>query len=93
MLHVGLDLSRGRVDVCLISSDGELVGHFRFWRGRICVPVIARAVGGVSPLTIDPFIQQRNQTRWRRVMTPHHNLDPIAGVTILASASLNACWA
>ena len=29
MLHVGLDLSRKRVDVCLISSDGELVEHFR----------------------------------------------------------------
>ena len=27
MLHVGLDLSRQRVDVCLISSDGELVGQ------------------------------------------------------------------
>jgi hypothetical protein len=29
VLHVGLDLSRGRVDVCLISSEGELVEHFR----------------------------------------------------------------
>ena len=29
MLHVGLDLSRKRVDVCLISSQGELVEHFR----------------------------------------------------------------
>ena len=29
VLHVGLDLSRGRVDVCLISSDGEVVEHFR----------------------------------------------------------------
>ena len=29
MLHVGLDLSRRRVDVCLISSEGELVEHFR----------------------------------------------------------------
>ena len=28
MLHVGLDLSRRRVDVCLISSEGELVDHF-----------------------------------------------------------------
>ncbi len=28
MLHVGLDLSRRRVDVCLISDQGELVGHF-----------------------------------------------------------------
>ena len=29
MLHVGLDLSGRRVDVCLISGEGELVEHFR----------------------------------------------------------------
>ena len=29
MLHVGLDLTRKRVDVCLISSEGELIEHFR----------------------------------------------------------------
>ena len=29
MLHVGLDLSRRRVDVCVISEPGELVGRFR----------------------------------------------------------------
>jgi transposase len=29
MLHVGLDLSRRRVDVCAISDAGELVGQFR----------------------------------------------------------------
>jgi transposase len=28
MLHVGLDLSRRRVDVCLISDQGELIDHF-----------------------------------------------------------------
>jgi transposase len=28
MLHAGLDLSRRKVDVCLISSDGEVVGEF-----------------------------------------------------------------
>jgi transposase len=28
VLHVGLDLSRKRVDVCLISDQGELIGHF-----------------------------------------------------------------
>ena len=27
VLHVGLDLSRKRVDVCLISDQGELIGH------------------------------------------------------------------
>jgi transposase len=29
VLHVGLDLSRRRVDVCVISEAGELVGQFR----------------------------------------------------------------
>jgi transposase len=29
MLHVGLDLSRKRVDVCVISNEAELVEHFR----------------------------------------------------------------
>ena len=29
MLHVGLDLSRRRVDVSLISGGGELIDHFR----------------------------------------------------------------
>lgn len=29
MLHVGLDLSRKRVDVCLVSSEGELVDQLR----------------------------------------------------------------
>jgi hypothetical protein len=28
MLHVGLDLSRRRVDVCLISDQGELIDQF-----------------------------------------------------------------
>ncbi len=28
MLHVGLDFSRKRVDVCLISGEGELVDQF-----------------------------------------------------------------
>ena len=28
MLHVGLDLSRRRVDVCLTSDEGELIGQF-----------------------------------------------------------------
>ena len=28
MLHVGLDLSRKRIDVCLISDQGELIDRF-----------------------------------------------------------------
>jgi transposase len=29
VLHAGLDLSRKRIDVCLISGRGELIGHLR----------------------------------------------------------------
>jgi len=29
MVHVGLDLSRRRVDVCVISEAGELAARFR----------------------------------------------------------------
>ena len=29
VVHVGLDLSRRRVDVCAISELGELLGRFR----------------------------------------------------------------
>ena len=29
MLHAGLDLSRSRLDVCLLSDEGELVEEFR----------------------------------------------------------------
>jgi hypothetical protein len=29
MLHVGLDLSRRRVDVCLLSGEGEIVDRMR----------------------------------------------------------------
>jgi hypothetical protein len=28
VVHVGLDLSRKRVDVCLISDQGELIDQF-----------------------------------------------------------------
>ena len=28
MLHAGLDLSRNRIDVCLLSQHGELVAEF-----------------------------------------------------------------
>jgi predicted NBD/HSP70 family sugar kinase len=30
MLHAGLDLGRNRLDVCLLSDDGEIVDEFRW---------------------------------------------------------------
>ena len=47
MLHVGLDLSRRRVDVCLISSEGELVEHFRAPADRDGLYGLSRAGRGV----------------------------------------------
>ena len=41
MLHVGLDLSRKRVDVCLISDHGDLVGEFP-------APVDRDGLGGLA---------------------------------------------
>ena len=46
MLHVGLDLSRKRVDVCLISSEGELVEHFRAPSDRDGMYGLTRRVAG-----------------------------------------------
>ena len=45
MLHVGLDLSRKRVDVCLISDQGELLGHFPAPADRDGLYGLVRRVG------------------------------------------------
>ena len=47
MLHVGLDLSRKRVDVCLISSEGELLDRFRAPTDRDGLHGLARRVEGL----------------------------------------------
>ena len=52
MLHVGLDLSRRRVDVCLISSDGELVEHFRAPADRDGLYGLTRRVAVYGPDSI-----------------------------------------
>jgi transposase len=44
MLHVGLDLSRKRVDVCLISDQGELVDQFPVPADRDGLHGLARRV-------------------------------------------------
>lgn len=44
MLHVGLDLSRRRVDVCLMCDRGELLGQFRVPADRDGLYGLARRV-------------------------------------------------
>jgi hypothetical protein len=45
VLHVGLDLSRRRVDVCLLSEQGELLGQFPAPADRDGLHGLARRVG------------------------------------------------
>ena len=44
MLHVGLDLSRKRIDVCLISNQGELIDRFAATPDRDGLYGLARRV-------------------------------------------------
>ena len=46
MLHVGLDLSRRRLDVCLLSGDGESIAEFAAPADADGLHGLARRVGG-----------------------------------------------
>jgi transposase len=50
MVRVGLDLSRKRGDVCLISEQGELIAHFRAPADRDGLYADAQRVKGLAPL-------------------------------------------
>ncbi|MFZ0381751.1 MAG: hypothetical protein WCD11_11370 [Solirubrobacteraceae bacterium] len=65
MLHVGLDLSRRRVDVCLISSEGELVEHFRAPADRDGLYGLSRRVA-VYDEPVRGVVDERRAVRARR---------------------------
>jgi len=69
MLHVGLDLSRKRVDVCLISSDGELVEHFRSPCDRDGLYGLTRRVG-VYDEPVRGVVESRGLSRGHRPVYP-----------------------
>ena len=48
MLHAGLDLSRRRLDVCLISGEGEVVGEFAVSPDADGLRGLARRLGPVE---------------------------------------------
>ena len=45
MLHAGLDLSRKRIDVCVLSDEGEVVGEFAVPGDRDGLAGLVRRVG------------------------------------------------
>jgi len=55
MLHVGLDLSRKRVDVCLISDQGELVDEL-CWSLTSSRPLMSVSAGA-------PFYPEASNSR------------------------------
>ncbi len=63
MLRVGLDLSRKRVDVCLISSDGELIGQFPVPADRDGLYGLARRVA-VYDRPVRGVIESMNGARF-----------------------------
>jgi transposase len=63
MLHVGLDLSRKRVDVCLISDRGELIEHFRAPADRDGLYGLARRVA-VSGEPVGGVVESMNGARF-----------------------------
>ena len=63
MLHVGLDLSRKRVDVCVLSDAGELVGQFPAPVDRDGLYALTRRVG-VFDEPVQGVVESMNGARF-----------------------------
>jgi hypothetical protein len=68
MLHAGLDLSRGRLDVCVISEPVELVEKF---------PAPPDADGYYGLEGLKKYTAERDW--WRPAAAPGQGTTPIAG--------------
>ena len=78
MLHAGLDLSRKRIDVCLIDSEGEVVGEF-------AVPADADGIRGlvrrVGPVRVRAVIESMSGARF-----VHDSLEQLGWEVLIADA-------
>ncbi len=78
MLHAGLDLSRKRIDVCLIDSEGEVVGEF-------AVPADADGIRGlvrrVGPVRVRAVIESMSGARF-----VHDTLEQLGWEVLIADA-------
>jgi transposase len=74
MLHVGLDLSRRRVDVCLISDQGELVDRFRAPADREGLYGLSRRVAGLGE-PVRGVVESMNGARFVRDELVAHGWD------------------
>ena len=94
MLHVGLDLSRKRVDVCLISSEGELVEHFRSPCDRDGLYGPTRRVDLCDRMML--FVRRRvSELDWTAVtrskVVSHHAPSTCHGLALGCEAPVDLC--
>jgi transposase len=99
MLHVGLDLSRRRVDVCVISAVGELVGQFRSPIDREGLYGLARRLA-VWGAPVRAVVESMNGARYLRDELVGHGWDVLVadaqrvkGLAPLACKTDKSAWA
>ena len=86
MLHAGLDLSRRRVDVCLLSDDGELVAE-------TVAPADADGLRGLAERVarhrqpVRAVIESMNGARF-----VHDTLEELGWEVLVADAHNEAGW-
>src|SRR6188472_3146684 len=78
MLHAGLDLSRRRLDVCLISDEGEVVGEFAVPPNADGLRGLARRLG---PVEVRCVIESMTGARF-----VHDTLEQLGWEVLIADA-------
>ena len=101
MLHVGLDLSRRRVDVCLISDEGELIGQFQVPADRDGLHGLARRVA-VYDQPVRGVIESMNGARfvhdelvahgWEVLIADAQRVKGLAPLACKTDRSTRGCW-
>jgi hypothetical protein len=98
MLHAGLDLSRRKVDVCLLSSAGEIVDEWASPPDADGLRGLA-ARAGMWGQAVRGVIESMNGARFVHDRLEEHGWDvliadatKVKGLAPLACTSVNALW-
>jgi hypothetical protein len=101
MLHAGLDLSRRRLDVCLLSGDGEPIAEFaappdpdglRGLARRVAVdgePVRAVIESMTGARFVDDTLEELG---WEVLVADAQKVKGLAPLACRPTASTRACW-
>ena len=101
MLHVGLDLSRGRVEVCVISDRGELIDRFAAMPDRGGVYGLTRRVvvygesvrGVVESMNGARFVRDELVARgWEVLVADAQKVKGLAPLACKTGRIIRGCW-